>query len=194
MVNRFLPPEGHARPRRCCRTGEPWRKRNNLRKRPTIITSMHGWGAGSELAEKTPIEPDLASTSEGSLAILAFDASSRSLPKVAIIGAGVCGLGIGWRLAAAGLSVTVFDRGQAGREASWAAAGMLAAGIEAEPGEDELTRLNASSQRLWPRFVRELEEASGIDIGYRDEGTLIIALTRDDVEQLVFISFFLRGL
>ena len=39
---------------------------------------------------------------------------------IAIIGGGVCGLGIGWRLAQAGRAVTVFDRGQAGWGATWA--------------------------------------------------------------------------
>ncbi|MDE0014855.1 MAG: FAD-dependent oxidoreductase, partial [Candidatus Poribacteria bacterium] len=45
--------------------------------------------------------------------------------KVLIIGGGVIGLGIGWQLAKAGATVTIHERGQAGRGASWAAAGML---------------------------------------------------------------------
>ena len=57
-------------------------------------------------------------------------------PEVAIIGAGVIGLAIAWRLAARGASVQVFDRGAAGGGASHAAAGMLAACAEAEPGEE----------------------------------------------------------
>lgn len=105
-------------------------------------------------------------------------------PTVAIIGAGVMGLGIGWRLAAGGCRVDVFERGEAGRGASWAAAGMLAAGVEAEPGEDTLLTLNQASQRLWPEFAQALERASGNPIGYRDEGTLVVALTRDDAERL----------
>ena len=59
---------------------------------------------------------------------------------IAVIGGGVCGLGIGWRLAQAGCNVHVFDRGEAGKGASWAAAGMLAARAEAEPGEEPLWR------------------------------------------------------
>ncbi len=110
----------------------------------------------------------------------------RSLPKVAIIGAGVSGLGIGWRLAQAGCVVDVFDRGKAGMGASWAAAGMLAAQAEAEPGEDALLALNLDSQRRWPDFARELEAAAGRSLGYRDEGTLIVAMDRDDAEHLRF--------
>lgn len=106
----------------------------------------------------------------------------------------MCGLAIGWRLASAGARVTVFDRSDAGRGASWAAAGMLAAGIECEPGEEHLLRLNLASQALWPAFARELETLTGHDIGYRDEGTLVAALTRDDVEQLRFSYEFQTAL
>ena len=106
--------------------------------------------------------------------------------RVAIIGAGVSGLGIGWRLAQAGCQVVIFDRGEAGRGASWAAAGMLAARAEAEPGEEALLSLNLQAQQIWPVFAKELEAASGRTIGYRDEGTLIVAPTRDDAEQLRF--------
>jgi glycine oxidase len=106
--------------------------------------------------------------------------------RVAIVGAGVMGLSIGWRLAQAGCRVAVFDRGAAGRGASWAAAGMLAAGIEAEPGEEALYALNRRSQQLWPSFAAELQAATGIDVGLRREGTIWAALTRDDAAQLRF--------
>jgi glycine oxidase len=96
----------------------------------------------------------------------------------------VIGLSIAWRLAQAGCRVTVYDRGEAGRGASWAAAGMLAAAVETEPGEEPLLPLALESQRLWPEFARELEAASGLPVGYRDEGTLVVALSRDDAAQL----------
>jgi glycine oxidase len=116
----------------------------------------------------------------------------RAQPRVAVIGAGVSGLGIAWRLASAGCPVTVFERGAAGRGASWAAAGMLAAGLEAEPGEERLLALNLEGQRLWPAFRDQLEAASGIGVGYRDDGTLAVAITRDDVERLRFAFEFQR--
>jgi glycine oxidase len=101
-------------------------------------------------------------------------------PKVAIIGAGVMGLGIAWRLAAQGATVNVFERETAGSGASYAAAGMLAACCEAEPGEDALVALGRESQARWPAFAAELLAASGIDVELRDEGTLVVALTADD--------------
>ncbi len=82
-------------------------------------------------------------------------------PKsVAIIGAGVVGLGIAWRLAARGVEVSVFDKGAAGAGATHAAAGMLAACAEAEPGEEALVALGRDSQARWPAFADELKQAS----------------------------------
>jgi len=106
----------------------------------------------------------------------------------------VSGLGIGWRLAQAGWAVDVFERGRAGHGASWAAAGMLAAGVEAEPGEETLLALNLASQRLWPAFARELEAASGIDVGLRTEGTLVVATNQDEAAELRFRFDFQRRL
>ena len=107
-----------------------------------------------------------------------------SKPKVVIIGAGVVGLGIAWRLAVRGASVEVFDRGAAGAGATHAAAGMLAACAEAEPGEEALIALGRESQRRWPAFAAELERSSGIDVALRTEGTLVVALTADDQARL----------
>ena len=63
--------------------------------------------------------------------------------------------------------MTVYDRGEAGHGASWAAAGMLAAAVETEPGEEPLLPLTLESQRQWPNFARELEAATGISVEYR---------------------------
>jgi glycine oxidase len=111
-------------------------------------------------------------------------ASNLSRPNVAIIGAGIVGLAIAWRLAARGASVQVFDRGAAGAGASRAAAGMLAACAEAEPGEEALVALGRESQARWPAFAAELLEVSGIDVELRPEGTLLLALTADDQARL----------
>jgi len=107
-----------------------------------------------------------------------------STGKTAILGGGVIGLAIGWRLAAAGRRVEIFERGTTGRGASWAAAGMLAAGSEVEPGEQGLFPLLRHSQSLWPAFAAELGEASGIDVELRIEGTISVALSQDDLGHL----------
>jgi len=123
--------------------------------------------------------------------------SSKSKPStksVAIIGAGVVGLGIAWRLAARGVRVAVFDRGAAGSGATHAAAGMLAACAEAEPGEEALVALGRESQARWPAFAQELEQVSGIDVELRREGTLVVALTADDQARLFHHLEFQRKL
>ncbi|HYE51034.1 MAG TPA: glycine oxidase ThiO [Azospirillaceae bacterium] len=119
---------------------------------------------------------------------------SSAKPRVAIVGAGIIGLSLGWRLAQAGAKVDIFDRGEAGHGATHAAAGMLAASVETEPGEQPLLELTRESQRRWPDFARELNAAAGIDVGLRPEGTLQVALTRDDVEVLRSGFEFQRGL
>ena len=109
--------------------------------------------------------------------------TAATKPRVAIIGAGVVGLGIAWRLAGRA-AVEVFDRGAAGSGASHAAAGMLAACSEAEPGEEDLVALGRDSQARWPAFADELLRASGIDVELRREGTLVLALTADDQAEI----------
>lgn len=102
---------------------------------------------------------------------------------VAIIGGGVIGCAIAWRLGQAGMRVVVIERGQPGREASWAAGGMLAPLAEADRA-DEFFHLCVASRAMYADFARELRAATGLDIEYRTEGTLYLALTTDDEEEL----------
>jgi glycine oxidase len=115
-------------------------------------------------------------------------------PTVAVIGAGVIGLAIARRLAQRGAKVSVFDKGAAGSGASHAAAGMLAAHLEAEPREENLVTLNRASQQMWPAFAAELEAASGMSVDMRTEGTLLLALTGDDQSRLKHVLAFQKSL
>jgi glycine oxidase len=105
---------------------------------------------------------------------------------VAVVGAGVIGLSIAWRLALRGLATAVFEREAVGAGASLAATGMLAAAAEHEPGCRDLLALALESQRQWPKFRAALEAQSGRDIDFREGGTLVVALNRDEVERLRF--------
>jgi glycine oxidase len=100
-----------------------------------------------------------------------------------IVGGGVIGLAIGWRLAQRGLAATLVDEDPAGG-ASKAAAGMLAPVTEAHFGEESLTALNVESARRWPAFAVEVEGAAGMSVGYRSEGTLTVAFDDDDLAVL----------
>ena len=104
--------------------------------------------------------------------------------KIIIIGGGVIGLGIGWQLAKAGAAVTIYERSEVGRAASWAAAGMLAPLAEAHSEEPELLKLGCQSLDRYPQWTAELEADAEMSIGYRMEGTLIVGLEPDDTHQL----------
>ena len=104
--------------------------------------------------------------------------------KVAIVGGGVAGLAIGWRLAQAQCDVTIFERGLAGRGATWAAAGMIAASFEMGEQETPLFELAHASRGAWPEFAREIESVSGTDLAYREPGALLVALAEEQEENL----------
>ena len=106
---------------------------------------------------------------------------------IAIIGAGVAGLGVGWKLAKAGREVTILERGGVGAGASTAAAGMLAPTAEVTFEEEALLRLGQQSLAMYPEFVDELEADSGLGVDYRTDGTLMVALDADDARALEHI-------
>ncbi|HEV7821011.1 MAG TPA: glycine oxidase ThiO, partial [Burkholderiales bacterium] len=104
--------------------------------------------------------------------------------KVLIVGAGVAGLAIGWRLAERGVDVEIFERGVAGRGATWASAGMIAPGAEQVHETDAISQFAKDARMQWPAFARELETASGRSISYREAGSLIVAETLERARAL----------
>jgi len=91
-----------------------------------------------------------------------------------IIGGGVIGLSLAYELARAGQRVRVVDRIHPGREASWAAAGILPPSSQAADA-DPLERLAAISLRLHPEWAARLLDETGIDNGLRRCGALYLA-------------------
>jgi glycine oxidase len=100
---------------------------------------------------------------------------------VIVAGGGVIGATVAWRLAQEKLRVALMDKQSPGREASWAAAGMLAPAPDS-PEAIPLVPLGRASALLYPEFVAEIEEATGRRVGYRHEGT-IEALFSADAER-----------
>ncbi|MGA9353663.1 MAG: glycine oxidase ThiO [Terriglobales bacterium] len=90
---------------------------------------------------------------------------------VIVIGAGIIGLALAIELNKRGLRVLIVDKGEPGREASWAAGGMLADFPLEMPLA--LRDLAAASARMYPEFVHELEDGSRLKIDLRDEGALV---------------------
>jgi glycine oxidase len=95
--------------------------------------------------------------------------------KIVIIGAGVAGLAIGWRLAQAGAEVTILERSQPGSGATGASAGMLAVTAETLEAQTDEIEFSKYSNALWPDFAKEIEVESGRQIGFSRSGALILA-------------------
>lgn len=113
--------------------------------------------------------------------------------EVLIVGAGVVGLGIAWRAATMGIGVVVVDPSPL-KGASRAAAGMLAPVTELEHGEEALLRLNLASAAMYPQFVAELEDLTGLTVGYRACGTLSVAADVGDRAALLELHSFQQSL
>ena len=97
------------------------------------------------------------------------------MTAVTVVGGGIIGLSVGWRLMRDGADVTVYDGGDDG---AWqVAAGMLAPGGESAFEYPALGRLLQRSASRWPAFAESL----GADVGYDEAGTLSLAMTADDV-------------
>lgn len=112
-----------------------------------------------------------------------------AVPDAVIVGGGLIGLATAWRAAQRGLSVTVVDPCP-GSATARVAAGMIAPVSEATYTEEPLLRLGRASAEQYPPFVAELEEASGLRVGYRTEGTLKVAFNTDDLAVLEDVRRF----
>jgi len=118
-------------------------------------------------------------------------APTRAGYDVVIVGAGLIGLACAWRASLRGLSTLVVDRKHAGAGASHVAAGMLAPVTEANFGEEELLRLNLAANERWRSFADEL---GAEEVLYRRHGALVVAVDRDDAEELRRLHHFQRSL
>ena len=115
----------------------------------------------------------------------------------AIAGGGIIGCSIAYELAGAGLRVIVLDRQEPGREASWAAAGMLSPGPDS-PTALPLVPLAKESHRLYPAFAAQIENASLQSVAFARNGTLELfagadAETTRDAMLAQYASLAIRG-
>ena len=104
-----------------------------------------------------------------------------------IIGGGIIGLTLAIALRKQGLRVLIVERAEPGRGASHAAAGMLAgSGGEIPAG---LRVLAAESARLYPEFVHEIEDESGMRVDLREQGTILVSRSGEFPEAAERLSF-----
>ena len=103
---------------------------------------------------------------------------------VVVIGGGIIGLTIARALALRGVSdVCLIERGTLGTEASFAAAGMLLPQVEADAADDFFA-LACRSRDLYPSFAAALLDETGIDVELDTTGTLYLALSKHDQEEI----------
>jgi glycine oxidase len=119
--------------------------------------------------------------------------ASENTHDVLIIGGGIIGGSIAWELARRGLHPLVLDRQEAGREASWAAAGMLQTAPENADGF-ALVPLARASLALYPEFVAAIEADSGRTVGLRRTGAMEIFFSSDAAPELSTLIALHHGL
>lgn len=93
---------------------------------------------------------------------------------VLVIGGGLVGCSVAYECAKRGLSVVVAERGEAGRAASWAAAGILTP-IHLADYPPALVDLCAAAQASYEAWTGEVRAESGIDPEFRRDGMLVVA-------------------
>jgi glycine oxidase len=119
--------------------------------------------------------------------------SSENTRDVVIIGGGIIGASIAWELARRGLHPLVLDRQESGREASWAAAGMLQTAPDNADGIP-LVPLARASLALYPQFVEDIEADSGRAVGLRRTGAMEIFFSSDAAHELSTFVVLNHGL
>ena len=105
--------------------------------------------------------------------------------EVPVVGGGVIGLSIGWQLMRAGIPAVVYETDCP--KASDVAAGMLAPHAEAAVVSARLLEFGRESLSLFPHFLDELAEDSGVLLPFEKKGTLLVGIGRDDAEWLSHI-------
>ncbi len=106
----------------------------------------------------------------------------RSVDTV-IIGGGVIGCAIAYYLSKQGRAVALIERGEIGKQASGAAAGLLAP-LGPLSGPGPFADLLLAGFAMWPATAAELEEASGLHLGYERTGALRVVRNQKRIPHL----------
>jgi glycine oxidase len=104
-------------------------------------------------------------------------------PAVVVVGGGLVGCCVAYRLAQRGVKVTVVERGHPGCEASSAAGGILVPEARADV-PPALLRFWLDGLRYYPEFVAEVHDASGVAFEARFPGRLVVAVSDDEAREM----------
>lgn len=104
-------------------------------------------------------------------------------PDVIVVGGGLMGCSVAYRLAKDGARILVLERSIPGAEASSAAAGIL--GPTVESFADALAlQIGRRSRELHAELADELDELFGVDVGFRRSGVVKIAFNEEELAEL----------
>ena len=103
---------------------------------------------------------------------------------ILIVGGGIIGLSLARSLRNRGVDkIMILEQNECGREASHAAAGMLAPQAEANCADD-FFRFCEESRDLYPQFAKDLFSETDVDVELDRTGTLYLAFTEKDAKEL----------
>ncbi|MBI2194599.1 MAG: glycine oxidase ThiO [Planctomycetes bacterium] len=109
---------------------------------------------------------------------------------VAIVGAGIVGCCTAYELSRAGANCLLVDAQEAGREASWASAGVI---THPPPGRGPYARLRRLGHEAFGPFAEELQAQTSIDIGYHRTGSLEPYFTEEEEAEALRMETRLRS-
>ena len=105
------------------------------------------------------------------------------MTEVVIVGAGVMGSATAFYLASRGVSVTLLEQNRVGGVPG--ASGASGSMLQALSGEgDAVERQGQQSRAIFKELARELYDLSGVDVGYTEPGTIILAFSGDGIAQV----------
>ena len=90
-----------------------------------------------------------------------------------IIGGGIIGMTTARELAVRGASVALIEKGELGKEASWAAGGILSS-MRPWAENPASAELSGHGKIFYPRYINSLIDETGIDPEYVNSGLIII--------------------
>lgn len=113
-------------------------------------------------------------------------------PDVLVVGGGIVGAAIAWRLASDGAAVTLLEKGPVGRESSWAAGGMLTP-VHLAEYPPALAGACSASLALYEPLCREIAPFTAVDPEYRVTGLLLVVSDDAGEEDARTLEAWKRG-